>query len=164
MTWWQWLESHPGESDDDPLWCKRNDGSIRVSDRSIYNWFERAAEVAEVSKPITLTNFRKSSASFMASRGMNQAHLEERYGWVRGSKKASRYVSVFAEESEIETVKAWGKEIEEEEEEDGRTPWTRSNAIGAGRKRPGNGSSVCGVAKRLSPGRRRWRTKSGPNC
>lgn len=118
----QWLESHPGDSEDDPVWCKRIDGSTRVSDRTIYNWFDRAADAADVSKPVTLTNFRKSSASFMASRGMNQAHMEERYGWVRGSKTASRYVSVFAEESELETAKAWGKEIQEEDEPEPMDP------------------------------------------
>lgn len=117
----QWLESHPGDGAD-PLWCKTADPSTRVSDRTIYNWFERAAERAGVSKPTTLTNFRKSSASFMASRGMNQAHLEQRYGWVRGSKTASRYVAVFAEESELETAKAWGKEIQEEDEPDPMDP------------------------------------------
>lgn len=111
----KWLESHPGGSGA-PMWCKRTDATRRVSDRTIYNWFEKAADRADVDKPVTLTNFRKSSASFMASRGMNQAHLEQRYGWVRGSKTASRYVSVFAEESELETARVWGKEIEEGDE------------------------------------------------
>lgn len=117
----QWLESHPGENGD-PMWCKKTEPETKVSDRSIYNWFEKAAERVGVEKPITLTNFRKSSASFMASRGMNQAHLEERYGWVRGSKTASRYVAVFAEESELETARAWGKEIEEEDEPEPMDP------------------------------------------
>lgn len=39
----RWLESHPGAKGD-PLWCKSTDPSTRVSDRTIYNWFERAAE------------------------------------------------------------------------------------------------------------------------
>lgn len=115
VPWVQkWLESHPGKKGD-PLWCKSNDPSTKVSDRTIYNWFERAAELADVHKPTILTNFRKSSASFMASRGMSQAHLEQRYGWKRGSKAASRYIAIFAEESELETAKVWGKEVEEDE-------------------------------------------------
>lgn len=117
----RWLESHPGAKGD-PLWCKSTDPSTRVSDRTIYNWFERAAERSGVDKPVTPTNFRKSSASFMASRGMSQAHLEQRYGWVRGSKVASRYVAIFAEESELETAKVWGMEIEEEDDPDSLDP------------------------------------------
>lgn len=117
----QWLESHPGQNGD-PIWCKRTDPETRVSDRTIYNWFQRAAERADIDKPITLTNFRKSSASFMASRGMNQAHLEQRYGWVRGSKTASRYVAVFAEESELETARVWGMEVDEADEPEPMAP------------------------------------------
>lgn len=117
----RWLESHPGDNGD-PLWCKSTDSSTRVSVRTIYNWFERAAERADIEKPVTPTNFRKSSASFMASRGMSQGHLEERYGWVRGSKVASRYVTIFAEESDLETAKAWGKEIDETDEPDPMDP------------------------------------------
>lgn len=118
----KWVfEDHPGEKGD-PLWCKSNDSSTRVSDRTIYNWFERAADRGDVDKPVTLTNFRKSSASFMASRGMSQAHLEQRYGWVRGSKVASRYVTIFGEDSERETAKVWGMELEKEDEPDPMDP------------------------------------------
>jgi len=46
---------------------------------------EGAAEDAGVDKPVTFTNFRKSSASYLASQGMNQAHIEDHHGWVRGS-------------------------------------------------------------------------------
>lgn len=119
----KWLEDHPGEKGD-PMWCKDTDPTRSVSDRTIYNWFERAAELVDVDKPTTLTNFRKSSASFMASRGMSQAHLEQRYGWVRGSKVASRYVAIFGKEHEAETAKAWGKEIQEEDEADPMDPIT----------------------------------------
>lgn len=118
----QWLESHPGGADSDPMWCKANDGSTKVSDRAIYNWFDKAAAAADVSKPVTLTNFRKSSASYLASQGMSQAHLEEHHGWVRGSDAASRYIAVFAEESERETARAWGREVEVEDETDEKAP------------------------------------------
>lgn len=46
---------------------------------------EGAAEDAGVDRPVTFTSFRKSSASYLASQGMNQAHIEDHHGWVRGS-------------------------------------------------------------------------------
>lgn len=50
--------------------------------------------------------------------------LEERYGWVRGSKTASRYVAVFGKDSERKTAKAWGKETKEQAEPDPMDPIT----------------------------------------
>ena len=144
----QWLEAHPG-GDEAPLWCKKTVPETRVSDRTIYNWFERSADRAEISKPVTLTNFRKSSASFMASQGMSQAHLEERYGWVRGSKTASRYVQVFAEKSELETAKAWGKEIEEAEEPEAMDPLECQRC---GRETPRNRDMCVWCGQALEPG------------
>jgi len=144
----KWLEAHPG-GDEAPLWSKETAPETRVSDRTIYNWFERAADRAEISKPITLTNFRKSSASFMASRGMSQAHLEERYGWVRGSKTASRYVQIFAEQSEIETAKAWGKEIEEDEEPEAMDPLECQRC---GRETPRSRDMCVWCGQALEPG------------
>lgn len=77
----------------------------------------RAARRAEVQKPVNFTNFRKSCASYLASEGMSQAHLEERMGWERGSDVASRYVSVFGEQSEREFAKIHGVDVSEEEKE-----------------------------------------------
>ena len=57
--------------------------------------FENADERAGVDKPVMFTNFGKSSASFLSSQGMNQAHIEDHYGWVCGSDVAARYGSVF---------------------------------------------------------------------
>ncbi len=77
--------------------------------------FTEAEGCAGVGKPVTPTNFRKSSASYLASQGMNQAHLEDHHGWVRGSNAASRYISVFGGEAENELARIHGKEISEGE-------------------------------------------------
>jgi endogenous inhibitor of DNA gyrase (YacG/DUF329 family) len=75
----------------------------------------QAADHAGVEKPITFTNFRKSSASFLASRGVNQPVLEDHHGWTRGSKVAGRYISVFAEASDRELARAHGRDVSEDE-------------------------------------------------
>jgi len=113
----RWLDSHPARDDRNaPLWTKlgKNSG---VSYQAMRDRVRRAARKAEVRKPVNFTNFRKSCASYLASEGMSQAHLEERMGWERGSDVASRYVSVFGEQSELEFAKIHGIDVSEEENE-----------------------------------------------
>ena len=111
----RWLSDHPARDDPDaPLWCKL-DRPEEFSYRMFTKILESAAERAGVDKPVTFTNFRKSSASFLASQGMNQAHIEDHHGWVRGSDVAARYVSVFGEDADRELAKVHGVEVEEEE-------------------------------------------------
>ena len=113
----RWLSDHPDEDDSDaPLWSKLNQPD-EISYRMFMKILESAAEDAGVDKPVTFTNFRKSSASYLASKGMNQAHIEDHHGWVRGSDVAARYVSVFGEEADLELAKVHGVEVEEEEPE-----------------------------------------------
>ncbi|ARS89945.1 tyrosine-type recombinase/integrase [Natrarchaeobaculum aegyptiacum] len=111
----RWLDAHPDRDDPDaPLWSKITEPE-GISDRMVSKILDEAAERAGVTKPVTLTNFRKSSAAFLASRNLNQAHIEEHHGWVRGSRVASRYISVFAEESEREIARVHGIDVEDEE-------------------------------------------------
>lgn len=118
----RWLADHPAPNDGDaPLWSKLSKPE-GLSYKMITRMFSDPADRAEVTKPVTLTNFRKSSASHLASRGMNQAHIEDHHGWVRGSKVASRYVSVFAEDADRELAKVHGVELDEEDEPDPTAP------------------------------------------
>lgn len=111
----RWLANHPAPNDSDvPLWSKLTQPED-ISYRMFVKILETAAEDAGVDKPVTFTNFRKSSASFLASKGMNQAHIEDHHGWVRGSDVAARYVSVFGEDADLELAKVHGVEVEEEE-------------------------------------------------
>jgi len=115
----KWLADHPGREDPTaPLWSKLTTNEA-VSKRTVYQAFNNAAERAEINVPVTLTNFRKSSASYAASEGMSQAHLEARYGWVRGSDAAARYVAVFGEAGDRELAKIHGKDVEDIDEESG---------------------------------------------
>ena len=110
-----WLDDHPTPDDRDaPLWSKLKSPE-EISYRMLTKMFKKPAERAEVDKPVTLTNFRKSSASYHASKGLSQAHLENRYGWVTGSSAASRYIKVFAKQADHELAKMHGLDVEEEE-------------------------------------------------
>ena len=111
----RWLQDHPsGDDDDAPLWSKLH-GPDGLSFRMFKKILETAADRANIDRPVTLTNFRKSSASHLASQGMSQAHIEEHHGWKRGSDVAARYVSVFAEAADRELAKIHGLDVEEDE-------------------------------------------------
>lgn len=111
----RWMTDHPAPDDGTaPLWSKLSKAEA-MSYRMTTKMFKQPAKRAGVTKPVTLTNFRKSSASHLASRGMNQAHIEDHHGWVRGSKVASRYVSVFADDADRELARIHGLDIEDDE-------------------------------------------------
>lgn len=113
----RWLNDHPDRHNRDaPLWSKLNKPEP-ISDRMFRKILETAAERAQVNRPVTLSIFRKSCASYLASQNVNQANIEDHMGWTRGSKIASRYVSVFGTENERQIAKAYGADVEEEEPE-----------------------------------------------
>ncbi|MDY6766495.1 MAG: site-specific integrase [Candidatus Nanohaloarchaea archaeon] len=113
----RWLQDHPRRDDDTaPLWCKLQSGE-EMSYQMCRKIPREAADRADVTKPVTFTNFRKSSASYLASQGVNQAVLEDHHGWSQGSDVAARYVSVFADASDRALAKAHGKDVEEAEPE-----------------------------------------------
>ncbi|WP_254530438.1 tyrosine-type recombinase/integrase [Natrinema gelatinilyticum] len=111
----RWLDDHPARNDREaPLWCKLSKAEP-ISGRMFRKVLGTAAERAGVTHPVTLSNFRKSCASYLASQNVNQANLEAHLGWKRGSDVASRYIAVFSGESEREIAKAYGADIEEDE-------------------------------------------------
>ncbi|MFC3957582.1 tyrosine-type recombinase/integrase [Halovivax cerinus] len=111
----RWLSEHPRRDDSSaPLWCKLRSGE-EISYQMARKIPREAADRAGVTKPVTFTNFRKSSASHLASQGVNQAVLEDHHGWTRGSRAASRYISVFAEASDREVARAHGLDVEVDE-------------------------------------------------
>jgi len=88
-----WLNAHPASDDPGaPLWSKLKKPES-ISYRMYRNIFIDAAERVSLSKPDDPTNFRKSSASTLASKGVSQAHLEKRYGWKRGNSEGNSVVS-----------------------------------------------------------------------
>lgn len=114
----QWRSNHPRTNDRDaPLWCNLTDGTS-ISDKATLKVFHEAAYRADVNRPSTITNFRKSSASYLASKGMSQSHLEQHHGWKRGSRHAARYIAVFGDAADNELARIHGIDVEEDEAED----------------------------------------------
>ena len=113
----RWVQDHPRSDEGDaPLWCKLESGES-MSYQMFRKALRQAAEKADVTKPVTFTNYRKSSATYLASQSVNQAHIEDHHGWTRGSDVAARYVAIFGGDSDRELARAHGREVEEEERE-----------------------------------------------
>lgn len=110
----QWLGSHPDSGDSDaPLWSKLGTADS-LSYRRFRDIFKEVADRAEVDKPTTPTNFRKSNASWLARQGANAALIEDRQGRSRNSEAVSRYVSRFGEGDEARQYAALnGIEVDE---------------------------------------------------
>lgn len=117
-----WLNDHPAKDDPDaPLWSRLTRPE-RASEQTFLKYFKRAAARVGVTKPVTPTNFRKSNATYLAKRGLNAAHIEDRQGRERGSKAVARYIAKFGTEADDEFVsKIHGMEVAEADEED-RSP------------------------------------------
>lgn len=144
----RWLSDHPAPDDGTaPLWSKLSKPEP-MSYRMITKMLKEPAERAGVTKPITLTNLRKSSASHLASRGMNQAHIEDHHGWVRGSKVASRYVSVFAEDADRELARIHGLDIEDDKPD----PTAPRECPRCGEQTPRNRDLCVWCGQALEPG------------
>jgi integrase len=107
-----WLDVHPRASEAGaPLWCTLKGGDPITNNR-VRDILSERADAADVSRPVTPTAFRKSSASYLASQGVNQAHLEDHHGWARGSDIAARYVATFDDASEDAIAAAHGREVD----------------------------------------------------
>jgi hypothetical protein len=98
------------------LWSKLN-APDPLTYRRFNDVFKDAAKRAGVTKPVTPTNFRKSSATFLARQGMSQAYIEDRQGRVRGSKATAHYVARFGGEADSEYAKLHGVEVAEDDTE-----------------------------------------------
>jgi hypothetical protein len=113
-----WLDAHPASDDSTaPLWCLLSDGKSQISYQRLGDVVHECADRADMEKPATITNFRKSSASHLASQGVSQSILEEHHGWARGSDVAGRYIAVFADASDREIAAAHGLDIKTEDDE-----------------------------------------------
>lgn len=112
----RWLEVHPCNGND-PLWCNLNSGDSITNNR-VRDILKEKARKAGIDRRVTPSNFRKSSASHLASQGVSQAHLEDHHGWTRGSDIASRYISVFGDANDREIAKAHGIDVQEDEHDE----------------------------------------------
>lgn len=112
----RWLADHPdGGNPTAPLWCDLDSGRD-VSYNMKVKMMKKPARKADVRHTsITPTRMRKSSASFLASQGVSQPHLEDHHGWKRGSDVAGHYVAVFGDANDRAVASAHGLDVQEDE-------------------------------------------------
>jgi hypothetical protein len=113
----QWLQDHPTPDEPEaPLWT-RTTRADPITNNRLRDIFKEKVASADFQQPSTPTprRMRKSSASYLASQGVSQAHLEYHHGWNKGSPVASRYIAVFGDANDREIARAFGIEIEEDE-------------------------------------------------
>ncbi|WP_415382965.1 site-specific integrase [Halosimplex sp. TS25] len=112
----QWLNVHPApETPDAPLWSKLSKPEDISYQMKLKILKKHARKAGVTHTEVTFTRMRKSSASYLASDGVNQAHIEDHHGWDRGSDVASRYVAVFGDANDRAVAKAHGVDVEEDE-------------------------------------------------
>ena len=144
----RWLADHPARKDDEaPLWSK-----LKTPEEPTYQMHRKilrdAAERAGISKPVTFRNFRKSSAAYLASRGMNQAHIEQHHGWKHGSNVASRYIRVFSEDADKQLAAVHGADVEVEEPD----PIAPVDCPRCGKENPRDEAACVFCGQALEPG------------
>lgn len=113
-----WLNQHPSGEKSDPLWCKLQVGTDQLS----YNYIkqkmlERAAERANVDKPMNPHHFRHSRATDLATE-FKEAQLCKWFGWVQGSDVPGKYVHLSGRDIDKTYGQMHGlRSVEEEDEE-----------------------------------------------
>ena len=121
----QWLSDHPDRDDPEAyLWCNLDDPHDNASYQTFLERFKKAGEKAEISKPVTPTNFRKSNTYWLAKQGANESYINERQGRKKTSDHARRYLAEFGPENENKQyAELQGMDVETEKTED-RKPLT----------------------------------------
>ena len=114
----EWLKIHPDKDNREAdLWTihgVRNNGK-RATYASVRMMLSRVAKRAGVQKRANPHAFRHASASFYAS-FLNEAQLNERYGWVHGSKMTGVYVHMSGKQLDDAILRIHGKAPEEEQD------------------------------------------------
>jgi integrase len=121
----KWLAEHPAKDDDEAyLWCKFDDPYDNASYQVFLERFKKAGERAEIDKPVTPTNFRKSNTFWLAKQGATESLINERQGRTKTSDHARRYLAKFGPENENnQYAELQGLDVETEKTVD-RTPLT----------------------------------------
>jgi hypothetical protein len=117
----RWIADHPGGGPDDPLWT-RLASNEHLSYNSYLDMFKRPAGRADVGKPVTPTNIRKSNLAWLCRQGMNARHIERRQGRSHGSDAVARYTAIFDEDIGDEYARIMGLEVADEDDTDEFAP------------------------------------------
>jgi len=114
----EWLKVHPDRKNREAyLWV--NYGNIRNGKRMKYSAVRmmliRAAEEAGVQKKVSPHSFRHASATYYASY-LNSFELNERYGWIQGSKMPGVYIHMNGKQLDDALLRIHGKLPDEEKQ------------------------------------------------
>lgn len=121
----QWLNQHPAPDDGDAyLWCNLDDPYDNASYQTFLERFKRAGRKADINKPVTPTNFRKSNTYWLAKQATSESLINSRQGRDKTSDHARRYLAEFGPENENnQYAELQGLDVQTEKTED-RTPLT----------------------------------------
>lgn len=121
----KWLSDHPAPDDDDAyLWCNLDDAYDNASYQTFLERFKKAGNRADIDKPVTPTNFRKSNTYWLANQGASESLINDRQGRTKTSDHARRYLAEFGPENENnQYADLQGLDVETEKTKD-RTPRT----------------------------------------
>jgi site-specific recombinase XerD len=91
-----WLDIHPTNRVDAPLWCKIDTTQGSPNDPISYQYIrlrilDRARERTGITKPVNPHHFRHSRATYLANY-LTEAQMCGWFGWVPGSRVPGRYV------------------------------------------------------------------------
>jgi len=107
----KWLDDHPAPERDAPLWCDLtadDEGNVeRISQGYFARIFREAMDRVDVNRPHQCRYYRKSMQAFLASKNVNEAHINIRAGRGPTSDKAKRYTSVFGDEHVSQVAEAY---------------------------------------------------------
>jgi integrase len=112
----KWLDEHPAPERDVPLWCDLtvadDEEPKRISQKYFSDIFREAMERVDVDRPHECRYYRKSMQAFLASRNVNEAHINIRAGRNPTSDEAKRYTTVFGDEHVSQVASAYGVEVD----------------------------------------------------
>jgi integrase len=119
----QWLSEHPAPEDGEAfLWCNLDCARDNASYQTFLERFKKAGRKADIDKPVTPTNFRKSNTYWLAKQGANESFINSRQGRTPTSDHARRYIAEFGPENENnQYAELQGMDVQTEKTED-RTP------------------------------------------
>ncbi|UIO99872.1 tyrosine-type recombinase/integrase [Halobaculum sp. CBA1158] len=83
---------------DQPVWTKQKD-SEKLKESTFEQRGSRIGNRLGYRRPTNLKQFRKSRASILAAKGVNQSTLRTRFGWEAGSSAPAHYIARFSDEA-----------------------------------------------------------------
>ena len=112
-----WLNDHPLKNDEEAYLFINSKNNQRLNYDAYLRRLQRIGKLAKINKRVNPHTWRKSSATWSAKMGLSDVQLDERYGWVIGSKTKQVYVHLSGRDSDFAYMKIHGKDVSKEKTE-----------------------------------------------